>query len=47
MNCRFLGRERRCTIGSYPDWPAAAARKEAETLKRRIDVGQDPIAERR
>jgi integrase len=39
------GRERRFTIGSYPDWTTAVAREEAKELKRRIDVGQDPMAE--
>ena len=47
LNYRIQGRERRLTIGSYPEWSAAAARKQAEELKRRIDVGQDPMAERR
>ena len=46
LNYRIQGRERRYTIGSYPDWSAAAARKQAEDLKRRIDVGYDPMAER-
>jgi integrase len=39
------GRERRFTIGAYPDWKVAAAREEAAALKRRIDQGQDPLAE--
>ena len=39
------GRERRYTIGSYPDWGAAAAREEAKRLKREIDGGADPIGE--
>lgn len=47
LNYRIQGRERRYTIGSYPEWSAAAARKQAETLKRRIDLGEDPMAERR
>ena len=47
LNYRSAGRERRLTSGSYPDWSAAAARKEAMTLKRRIDVGEDPMAVRR
>ncbi|KAB0676702.1 tyrosine-type recombinase/integrase [Aureimonas leprariae] len=38
------GRERRVTIGSHPDWKVAAAREEAKELKRRIDVGEDPMA---
>src|SRR5262249_7661338 len=39
------GRERRYTIGSYPDWKTPAARTEAAELKRRIDRGEDPMAE--
>lgn len=47
LNYRIHGRERRVTIGSYPEWTAAAARKETEALKRRIDQGYDPMAKRR
>ena len=39
------GRERRYTIGSFPDWKTTAARDEARELKRRIDRGEDPLAE--
>jgi integrase len=39
------GRERRFTIGSCTNWKAAAARKEAELLKKRIDLGEDPLAQ--
>jgi integrase len=39
--------QRRPTIGSYPDWSVAAARAEAARLKREIDLGGDPMAERR
>jgi integrase len=39
-------RERRYTIGSYPDWTVAAAREEAKRLKREIDGGRDPLAKR-
>lgn len=39
------GRERRYTIGAYPDWKTTAAREEAKELKKRIDVGEDPMAE--
>jgi len=39
------GRERRYTIGSFPDWKVAAARAEASELKIRIDRGGDPVAE--
>lgn len=43
-NYRAGGRERRITIGSFPDWGVSAAREEARALKRRIDQGQDPMA---
>ena len=46
LNYRSGGRERRLTIGSYPEWSATAARKRAEALKREIDTGADPMAER-
>src|SRR5262245_39003329 len=39
------GRERRYTIGSYPDWDTTAAREEAKRLKRAIDGGADPVGE--
>jgi integrase len=35
------------TIGSFPDWSVPAARAEARELKRRIDLGGDPQAERK
>ena len=41
----WAGRERRFTIGSWPDWRTAAARIEAADLKRRIDRGDDPLAD--
>jgi integrase len=41
------GRERRYTIGSYPDWSVGAARDEAKRLKRAIDGGADPVGEHR
>jgi len=40
------GRERRLTIGSPPAWSLAAAREEAAGLKRKIDAGGDPLADR-
>ncbi|TXN05916.1 tyrosine-type recombinase/integrase [Methylobacterium sp. WL64] len=46
LNYRIFGRERRLTIGSYPEWSATAARRHAETLKREIDIGNDPMATR-
>lgn len=39
-------RERRITIGSWPEWSVTAAREKACKLKRRIDNGDDPLAER-
>jgi len=38
------GRERRYTIGSFPDWKTKVARDEAADLKKQIDVGHDPMA---
>ena len=46
LNYRAAGRERRITIGSFPDWSVKAAREQARALKRRIDVGEDPMADR-
>lgn len=37
-------RERRYTIGSYPDWKTRPAREEAKEWKRRIRNGEDPLA---
>jgi integrase len=39
------GRERRYTIGSFPDWGTTAAREEAKRLKRLVDGGADPVGE--
>jgi integrase len=38
------GRERRFTIGQFPEWKVAAARKEAGEWKRRVGNGEDPLA---
>ncbi len=46
LNYRAGGRERRYTIGSYPDWAVAGAREKARDLKRRVDNGGDPMGER-
>jgi len=40
-----VGRERRYTIGTFPEWRTIAAREEAIELKKRIDRGEDPLAE--
>ena len=47
LNYRAAGRDRRITIGSFPDRSVTDARTEARALKRRIDVGEDPMADRR
>ena len=41
------GRQRRCTIGSWPEWSVTAARDRAKALCRAIDEGQDPLEQRR
>ena len=46
LNYRAAGRERRITIGGFPDWTVNAARDHARMLKRRIDVGEDPMQDR-
>lgn len=46
LNYRASGRERRYTIGSFPEWTTTAARKEAAELKKLVDRGDDPMAER-
>ncbi len=47
LNYRHRGTERRLTIGSFPSsWSAAQARQRAGELRRKIDQGGDPLAER-
>jgi len=46
LNYRIAGRLRRFTIGRYPQWSATAARKRASELRRMVDVGLDPMAEK-
>ena len=46
LTYRINGRQRRLTVGSWPDWTATAAREKAKELKRQIDNGDDPLAER-
>jgi integrase len=46
LNYRSAGRERRLTIGRYPDWSVAAAREEARRLKRLVNLGEDPMGTR-
>jgi integrase len=42
----FGGRQRRYTIGRFPEWSVVAATREARDLRKRIDKGEDPLAER-
>jgi hypothetical protein len=43
---RGTGRQRRYTIGSFPDpWKTADAREEARRLRRLVDAGGDPLAD--
>lgn len=46
LNYRVEGRERRITIGPFPAWSVAAAREQAQKLRRQADTGSDPLAER-
>lgn len=46
LNYVFKGRERRLTFARYPDWSVAAAREYAAKLRRLVDGGVDPLAER-
>jgi integrase len=46
LDYRADGRQRRFTIGSYPDWSVQAARQCAKDLKREVDLGRDPMGER-
>jgi integrase len=47
LNYRAAHRERRFTIGQWPDWSVLRAVQEARTLRQRIDRGEDPLADRR
>ena len=46
LNYRQGKVERRLTIGNFPDWNVKAAREHAKGLKRQIDTGADPMADR-
>ena len=46
LNYSINGQERRYTIGRYPDWSVVAARDRAKELKRMIDRGVDPQAQK-
>ncbi len=46
IDYRHAGRQRRMTIGRWPDWSVAIARERAKELRRAVDEGQDPLAMR-
>jgi len=46
LDYRVGGRQRRITLGNYPDWTVQAARVAARAMKREVDLGQDPMGER-
>jgi integrase len=46
LNYTFAGRERRYTIGRFPEWSATAARDEAIEIRKQINAGKDPLQER-
>lgn len=46
IDYRHAGRQRRMTIGRWPEWSVTAARERAKELRRAIDDGQDPLSTR-
>ncbi|RYH06590.1 site-specific integrase [Tropicimonas sp. IMCC6043] len=46
VDYRHAGRQRRMTIGRWPEWTTTAARERAKELRREIDAGEDPLAQR-
>ncbi|MFN3953379.1 MAG: tyrosine-type recombinase/integrase [Pararhodobacter sp.] len=44
IDYRFGGRQRRMTLGRWPEWSVTAARERARELRRAIDEGHDPLA---
>lgn len=46
LDYRTQGRQRRITIGAWPDWTVAAARETAKAMKREVDLGHDPMGDR-
>src|SRR5690349_7400877 len=46
LDYRTGGRQRRITVGAYPDWSVQAARQAAKALKRDVDQGLDPMGQR-
>jgi Arm DNA-binding domain len=46
IDYRRAGRQRRMTIGRWPEWSTTAARERAKELRREIDAGADPLGNR-
>src|SRR5579871_1063503 len=46
LNYRIGAKERRYTIGSWPDWSALQAVRAARTLRQRVDRGEDPQSDK-
>lgn len=46
LSYRISGRQRRIVIGRWPEWSVVAARERAKVMRREIDAGADPVAER-
>lgn len=46
LDYRYAGRQRRMTFGRWPEWSVSAARERARELRREIDAGGDPLAQR-
>ncbi len=46
INYRIKGKEHRYTIGTFPDWSALKAVREARNLRQRIDRGENPLDDR-
>ena len=46
LDYRSAGRQRRMTIGRWPEWSTTAARERAKELRREVDAGGDPLKQR-
>ena len=46
LDYRHAGRQRRMTFGRWPEWSVSAARERAKEIRREIDAGADPLAQR-
>jgi integrase len=46
IDYRHAGRQRRMTLGRWPEWSTTAARERAKELRREIDAGGDPLGQK-